>query len=171
MSGIPRDHVVVGTVGKPFGVHGVVYVFADPDLDEPFEEGGSYATSEGTRLVVDVAQMHRGRLLLGFEGVRTREDAEALRGTLLLRPRADVALEDGAVWIADLKGREVVDAEGGLVGVVETVTDGHAHDYLVVARPDGGEVLLPLVPELVDATHDPIVVSPPAGLIDPDEAW
>ena len=166
-----RDDVIVGTIGKPFGTRGEVYVFADPDLDEDFAAGLRYATSRGDTLEVAHAQMHRSRLIVAFDGVADRQQAEALRGISLLRPRADILLSDGAVWVADLKGREVVDGDGELVGVVETVRDGHAHDFLLIARPDGTEVLVPLVEELVDMTADPIVITPPAGLIDPQGAW
>ncbi|CAN5144254.1 ribosome maturation factor RimM [soil metagenome] len=162
--------VVVGRVGKPFGNKGEVYVFADPDLDEPFEPGTRYGAGKG-HLTVVRAHIHAARLIVTFEGIADREQAEAVRGAVLTRPRSQVDLEEGAIWIADLIGRTVVDADGGLVGVVERVQDGHAHDYLVIARPDAGEALIPMVEELVDWQADPLVVQPMPGLIDPDEAW
>jgi 16S rRNA processing protein RimM len=170
-----EGQVVVGRVGKPFGNRGDVYVFADPDLSEPFDPGTAYATTGGSgrsaRLVVEQSRMHNDRLIIAFEGVTGREGAEAIRGTVLTRDRSLVALDDDAIWVADLLGRTVIDPDGGLIGVVESVTDGHAHDYLVVARPDGGEAVVPLVDELVDITADPIVMQPVTGLVDPDEAW
>ncbi|WP_370327930.1 ribosome maturation factor RimM [Euzebya sp.] len=173
--GVPAGHVVVGRVGKPFGVRGEVYVFADPDLDDPFDPGTAYAaagrgTLVGGTLVVDRSRDHSGRLVVAFEGVEDREGAEALRGTVLTRDRGAVALDEGAVWVADLIGRTVVDTDGRVVGVVEAVADGHAHDYLRLARPDGGEAVIPLVADLVDTDADPIVLAPVPGLLDPDEA-
>lgn len=160
-TGIP-----VGAIGKPFGIRGEVYVFADPDLAEPFDAGSRYATDRGTDLVVAERRPHQARLLVRFDGVEDRDAAEALRGVQLLRPRAEVGLDDGALWVDDLKGREVVASDGELVGVVEGVADGTAHDYLVVARPDGGEVLIPFVDALVDDEADPIVVQALPGLYD-----
>jgi 16S rRNA processing protein RimM len=168
--GLPEGHVVVGQVGKPFGNRGEVYVFADPDLSEPFDVGTAYATAEGD-LVVDRSRMHGTRLVVGFEGVDGREPAEALRGRVLTRPREALELDEDAVWVADLLGRQVVDPDGALVGVVERIVDGHAHDYLVLARPDGGEAVIPMVPELLDHLADPMVLQPVQGLVDPDEAW
>jgi 16S rRNA processing protein RimM len=172
--------VAVGQVGKPLGTRGEVYVFADVDLAEPFEPGTAYQVVAGAagpppaggRLVVAASRMHGDRLVVAFEGVGDREAAEALRGAVLQRPRSEVVLEEDVIWVADLLGRQVVDPDGALVGVVERVIDGHAHDYLVLARPDGGEAVVPLVPELVDHTSgEAIVLQPVQGLVDPDEAW
>ncbi len=168
----PPGQLTVGRVGKPFGVAGEVYVHPDPDLDEPFAPGTAYRTDRDGTLVVAQAREHGRRLLVHFEGVDDRTAAEALRGTVLLRDRGPVDDEDDdVVWVADLLGRDVVDEDGQLLGTVESVTDGAAHDFLVLARPDGGEVLVPLVDELVDLDADPIVLRPPPGLLDPDEAW
>jgi 16S rRNA processing protein RimM len=171
---LPEGHVAVGRVGKPFGLHGEVHLFAAPDLSDPFEPGTPYATAHPAapagRLVVRSAFVHGDRLVVGFEGVDGREAAEALRGAVLSRPRAEVQLDEDAVWVADLLGRQVVDPDGSLLGVVEAVQDGHAHDYLVLARPDGGEAVIPLVEELVDHRRDPIVLQPIPGLVDPEAA-
>jgi 16S rRNA processing protein RimM len=104
-----------------------------------------------------------------FVGVDHRDAALELRGLTLEVDRDQIAPDEDAIWTEDLLGREVVDAGGALVGVVDGVLDGAAHDFLVVARADGGEVLIPAVEELVDLT-DPVVVHGPPGLVDPAEA-
>ena len=163
--------VVVGRIGKPFGLGGQVYVFTDPDLDGSIEVGRTYFAEAHGSLEVLEARTQKGRTVVAFDGVDSREDAEALRGTVLTVQADVVELGEDMILVADLKGRQVVDANGDLVGVVETVVDGYAHDYLVVARPDGGSVQLPMVEALLDWAVDPIVVSPIPGLLDPDEAW
>lgn len=162
------DEVVVGVVGKPFGVRGEVYVQPDRDLAHDFADGTAYAVSGGDPLVAAGTRVHGNRRLVAFVGVEDREAAEALRGTVLRLPRTDVALDDEARWAGDLVGREVRDEPGALLGVVEGFLDGPAHDYLVVARPDGGEVLVPLVEALVDLDGPAVVVRPIPGLLDPD---
>ncbi|WP_108664627.1 ribosome maturation factor RimM [Euzebya rosea] len=163
--------VVVGRIGKPFGLGGQVYVFTDPDLEDSIEEGATYLAEGHGSLEVVAVRTQKGRTVVAFAGVDSREDAEALRGTILTVESDRVELGEDMIWVADLKGRQVIDDNGDLVGVVETVIDGHAHDYLVVARPDGGSVQLPMVEALLDWAADPIVVSPIPGLLDPDEAW
>jgi 16S rRNA processing protein RimM len=166
--------VTVGVVGKPFGLRGEVYVHPDADLAEPFAPGRTYRVARagleppagGRQLTVASAAAHGGRLLVRFFGVDDRDAAEALRGLLLRVPRDQVRLEDDAFWTDDLLGREVVDASGALVGILEAARDGPAHDYLVVARPDGGEVMIPAVAELVDVSGERIVVRAIPGLLD-----
>ena len=160
------EQVVAGAVGKPFGVHGEVFVFPDPDIADEFTPGTRYAADRGPDLVVAETRVHRARRLVRFEGVEDREAAEALRGTVLRLPRAQATLDDDALWISDLLGRQVVDDRGAPVGVVDGALDGTAHDYLVLARPDGGQLLIPAVAELVDIDTDPIVLHAIPGLLD-----
>ena len=163
----PDDRtVVVGVVAKALGLAGETFVRPDPDLDEPFPPGAAYASSRGGELVIASSRLHSGRQVVRFDGVDSREAAEALRGAELRRPRADIPLDDDAFWTDELIGREVLDDSGAVVGVVEAVADGAAHDYLVVARPDGGEVLLPAVAELVEVGADHVVVHAIPGLLD-----
>nr|MBA2529530.1 PRC-barrel domain-containing protein [Euzebyales bacterium] len=99
-------------------------------------------------------------------GVGDRGAAEALRGARLSLPRGCVELDPDAWWTDELLGRDVVDDTGDLVGVLEGTADGAAHDYLVIARPDGGEVLVPAVADLVDVSGERIVVHAIPGLFD-----
>lgn len=170
-TGGAADAVRVGWVGKPFGLKGDVYVRPDVNLGEPFDPGMSYEREDGSApLVVATSMVHAGRQIVRFEGCSSREDAEELRGAVLLRDRADVPLEADAFWSDELIGREVVDPSGAVVGIVEATLDGPAHDYLVVARPDGGEALVPAVSELLDIGRDQIVLRPIPGLLDLGEA-
>ncbi|MDQ3973539.1 MAG: PRC-barrel domain-containing protein, partial [Actinomycetota bacterium] len=93
--------------------------------------------------------------------------AEALRGLVLTVARDEVVLDEDAFWSADLLGCEVVDDAGTVLGILEGVLDGTAHDYLVVARPDGGEVLVPAVADLVEISADRVVVHTIPGLMEP----
>ncbi len=159
------QRVTVGVVAKPIGLGGEVFVRPDPDVEHGFPPGGRYPRAGGD-LVVAGTRVHSGRRVVRFEGVTSRDAAEALRGTVLTVARHDVALPDDSFWTDELLGREVVDQTGALVGVLEATADGAAHDYLVVARPDGGEVLLPAVAELVEVLADRIVVRAIPGLLD-----
>jgi 16S rRNA processing protein RimM len=159
---------VLGTVGKPFGLAGDVYVWLDPDLADALVAGLRCQAGARTLEVAHV-RWHRGRPVVRFVGVEGRDAALALRGVRLEVDRASIASDVDAIWADELLGREVVDAGGALVGVVDGVLDGAAHDYLVVARADGGELLIPAVEELVDLT-DPVVIHGPPGLVDPEQA-
>lgn len=158
---------VLGTVGKPFGLAGDVYVWLDPDLRDALAPG-LRCVAGGRYLEIAAVRWHRNRPLVRFVDVADRTAAEALRGVALEVDRDHVTAAD-MVWTDEILGREVVDADGALVGTVEAVLDGAAHDFLSVARPDGGELLIPVVDEIVDLA-DPVVVHGPPGLIDPAAA-
>ena len=168
--------VVVGAIGKAFGLRGEVYVHPDPDIGESFRPGRRYhVVGQDRVLTVADSHVHAGRQLVHFKGVGDRSAAEALRGLVLTVPRDAVELDEDAFWAGDLLGAEVVDDAGDIVGVVDGFRDGHAHDYLVIARPDGGEVLVPAVSELVEiapSEHGEVKVTlhPIPGLLDPDQA-
>jgi 16S rRNA processing protein RimM len=162
------DDVLVGVVRKPFGVRGDVYVHPDPDLAHEFPPGTTYRLEDGRSLTVEASWVHGNRRVVRFAEAQDRQAAAALRDTRLAIPRADVEVDEGAYWVHDLLGREVRDDTGAVLGVVEGARDGHAHDYLVVARTDGGEVLVPLVAELCTIEADAVVVRALPGLLDDD---
>lgn len=162
---MPSDRVVVGVVGRPFGLRGDVYVRPDPDISFRFEPGARLALA-GRTLTVAAAHDHAGRTVVRFADVADRAAAEALRGAALTVPRAHLPLDPDVFWTSELVGRQVVDADGQALGVVEGAADGPAHDYLVVSRREGGPAFIPCVAELLTITEDAIVVENLPGLLD-----
>jgi 16S rRNA processing protein RimM len=162
--------VVVAVVGKPFGLEGEVYLYPDPDFGDAVAPGRCYAVDGWWNgLTVAGTRRHQGRQLASFREVADRDQAESLRGAELRLAKEALSLSADAFWVADLVGQEVVDEHGGLVGVVESARDGVAHDYLVIARPDGGEIEVPAVYELLRPGEDLLVLESVPGLVDPAE--
>jgi 16S rRNA processing protein RimM len=86
--------------------------------------------------------------ILRLEGCTSRDDAEALRGMELTVPRSDDMLEDGEYWARDLEGCLVVD--GSLeIGFVRRMSALPSVEVLEVDRPDGSELLVPLVRDCI----------------------
>ena len=108
--------------------------------------------------------------ILGIEGVVDRDEAEALRGAVLLARREDLPeLGPGEWYIADLVGLAVIDENGEDLGVLEEVMQLPANDVFVV-RGSGGEVLVPVLDHVVvdvDWAARRMRVQLPAGLLDP----
>lgn len=107
-----------------------------------------------------------GCAALLLEGIGSVEEASALRGSIVWMRRSDLPPpgEDEFYW-ADLVGCEVEDAEGRRLGVVTGVTEGPAHDWLVVLRGEE-EAMLPLVAAFirkVDLPERRITADPPQG--------
>lgn len=123
--------------------------------------------SDGRTLVVENARPHRDRFLVKFEGVETREDAEAIRGTLFVPSTEVRELDDDEFWEHDLVGCDVFDVDGRSLGSVTAIVPGPAQDLLEIdtARGPG---LVPFVREIVretDVGARRVVIDPPEGLL------
>jgi 16S rRNA processing protein RimM len=86
--------------------------------------------------------------ILRFEGFSAREDAETLRGAELTVPVSEVELEEGEYWASDLAGLAVVDGDAA-IGYVRRMSALPSCEVLEVDRPDGGELLVPMVRDAV----------------------
>lgn len=110
---------------------------------------------------------HKGRLLLGVEGVCDADAAQALAGAVLYAPRAHLDVAPGEYLDTDLVGCSVRGCDGANYGSVDAVQHYPASDMLVV-----GTTLVPMVRAIVreiDLAERRIVVDPPAGLFPESE--
>ena len=159
--------LLAGEIGKPHGISGEVYVVPISDDPRRFDPGSTLQWGDKD-LVVAGSRRHGNRLLVKFEGVDTRDDAETLRGPLFVPATEARVLEDDEFWPHDLIGGRVETTDGEAQGTVSEVTPGVAHDLLVV-RTERGDRMIPLVKEIVvsvDTESGVIVVDPPQGLLD-----
>jgi 16S rRNA processing protein RimM len=166
--------LVVGRIGRPHGVRGEVTVdVRTDDPDARFATGSSLRADPAERGPLTVAAVHprSGGLVIAFEGVGSREAAEALRGTVLVVDSTELPeIEDADEWYDhQLVGLAAVDPAGAALGEVADIVHAPASDLLVVRDADGREHLVPFVRELVPAVDVPggrVVVDPPEGLFD-----
>src|SRR4051812_38964971 len=141
-SSTSSSEVTVGRVGRPHGLDGSFYVVeATPDLPA---HGESVVVRGEPRRIVRRAGTEE-KPILRLDGCAAREDAEALRGAEL---RAEAALADDEYWAHDLEGCAVVDGERA-VGFVRRMSALPSCEVLEVARPDGSELLVPLVRDAI----------------------
>jgi 16S rRNA processing protein RimM len=172
--------LVVGRISRPHGVRGELAVEVRTDDPELRLAAGTVLTTEPAAagpLTVTRFRWHSGRLLLSFDGVTDRDQADQLRGMLLVVDSAE--LED----IADpdefrdhqLIGLAVMGLDGEQIGAVTDVLH-HGQDLLVIAgagKRAGAEIMVPFVAELVpevDLAAGRLMIDPPAGLLDSDAA-
>jgi 16S rRNA processing protein RimM len=133
--------LLVGRVGRPHGLDGSFYV-VDPAPELPARDG----VVSGRRIVRRAGTAEKP--ILRLEGSTSRDDAEALRGLELTVPRDDSMLADDEYWASDLEGCAVVD--GALeVGFVRRMSALPSVEVLEVDRPDGSELLIPLVRDCI----------------------
>lgn len=166
--------LVVGRVGKPHGINGAVTVeVRTDDPDARFAPGSSLRTDPAGRGPLTVADVHprSGGIVVYFDGVDSREGAEALRGTVLVVDSDSLPpIDDADEWYDhDLVGLAAVDPGGAALGTVTDVVHSAASDLLVITDADEREHLVPFVKEMVPAVDVPagrVVVAAPEGLFD-----
>lgn len=96
-----------------------------------------------------------------FEGVSSREAAEALRGQLVEVDRdALPPLDDGEYYYADLIGLTCFDRQDNTVGSVVGVENFGAGDLLDVEKVDGKRALIPYRDGIADLIDARIIVDP-----------
>ena len=170
--------LVVARIGRAHGIKGEVTV--EVRTDEPelrLGPGAVLATDPASAgpLTIETGRVHSGRLLLRFEGVRDRTGAEALRNTLLIAEVDPEELPEDPDEYYDhqLIDLDVVTADGTEVGRITEISHLPSQDLFIVERPDGSEVMIPFVEEIVteiDLEEQRAVIDPPPGLIDDSEA-
>ena len=192
--------IAVGQIVRAHGIRGEVIVAVRTDEpDVRFAPGSVLGAEPPDRgpLTVAAARWHSGRLIVAFAGIGDRTAAEGLRGTLLVLDSAQIppVADPDEFYDHELIGLGVVTAAGDRVGVVADVLH-HGQDLLVVRRdsaagapgrpgvpgpgspagpaaPAADEALVPFVGAIVtdvDVAAGRLVIDPPPGLLDPDEA-
>jgi len=151
----------VGRITKAHGLRGEVVVHLVSDRTERLDRGSVLFSDRGD-LKVLASRPHTDRWIVQFEGCTTREDAEALRGTELRAQASDEPGVDGELWVHELIGIRVVEADGTDRGTIESVQSNPASDLLVL---DSG-ALVPVVFIVGGPADGALTVDVPDGLFD-----
>jgi 16S rRNA processing protein RimM len=176
--------VTVGRIGRPHGLRGDVVIGVRTDEPELRFAAGSRLDTDPVGvgpLTVAAMRWHSGALIVRFAGVGDRDAAAALGGTWLTVDSGTLAApaDPDEFRDHDLVGLSVRTADGTVVGTVADVLH-YGQDVLAVrpaAARDGGtgsaEILVPFVKAIVtdvDVANGVLVIDPPPGLLNLDEA-
>jgi 16S rRNA processing protein RimM len=170
--------IIVGRIGRPHGVRGEVVVGVRTDDPEARFAVGARLDAGQARvgpLTIAATRWQSGELIVRFKGVADRTAAGELTGTWLSVDSASLsALDDPD----EFRDHELIDLTvrttgGEVVGVVTDVLH-HGQDLLAIS-PAGaaGEILVPFVRAIVtevDVRGGVLVIDPPPGLLNSDEA-
>ncbi|MGE5539582.1 MAG: ribosome maturation factor RimM [Gemmatimonas sp.] len=168
---MPKSRVLVGEIVRARGIRGEVVIrsyTADPRMVAGY---GPVSDDTGRRFQVAIEGTDGEMVRARIEGVESRTQAEALRGTRLYVARE--ALPEpapGEYYHCDLIGLDVVTADGAALGRVRTVEDYGAGAFLELdAEGPDGTICVPFTPETcaVDLVAGTIRVTVPEGLLEP----
>ena len=160
-----RD-VLLAVVIAPQGLKGAVKAklfTATPDslMRYPVLHDG-----DGRRFTITAFRAGKpGEAVMSFQGIESREAAEALKGIGLYIARDMLPkTSKEEFYHADLIGLEAQDPEGRIIGKLAAIHNFGAGDVIEIARPDGDNVLLAFTREtvpLIDIEGGRVVVAVP----------
>lgn len=164
--------VQVARIGKPHGIRGEVTVQVLTDAPEDRFVPGTDLEVEPVSLgplTVSGARWNKTILLLAFEQINTRNEAETLRGAKVFIDSDEVEDDDDDAWyeheLVGLSARVGSEVVGKVVGL-NTMP---VQDLLIIENADGEEILVPFVTEIVPEVNVEagyVLLTPPNGLFD-----
>lgn len=167
-----KEYLECGMVRSPHGVRGILNVecWCDSPRVLAKQKRVYILGRDGSYKEVRVisASPAPDRVLMGLEGIDSREAAQGYKNTVLYLHRDDIPVPKGAMLIADMIGLPVVDFDTGRVyGEISDVRDGVRYKLYTV-KTDSGEVILPGVDEFIKEITEErgLLVRPIPGFFD-----
>ena len=155
---VPEGFLEVGRIGRAHGVRGAVVVNLGSDRAERVAPGSRLFDGKGWLVVEQSRLQPPSRWVVQVEGVADRNGAEGLNGRVLY---GEPIVDAEALWVHDLIGARVVDADGVERGRCISVIENPANDLLEL---DTGH-LVPVT--FVTGSADGVItVDTPDGLFD-----
>jgi 16S rRNA processing protein RimM len=167
-----NPHLELGYVSRAHGLQGEVAVRAFDPASETLDYVKRVLVRPRTGaervLRIESVRPTPKEMLVVFEGVRGRGQAEALVGATVLAFREDLeAPEEGEYFQGDLVGLTAVDEAGNVLGVVEELWSTSEVPNLVIRAPGKEELVVPFAEDFVSTVDVPggrLVVKPPEYL-------
>ena len=163
--------VQIARIGKPHGIRGEVTVQVLTDAPDERFTAGTQLTVDPAKLgplTVRSARWNKDILLLGFEEIKDRNQAETLRGARLSVDSEDADDDEDAWYEHELVGLEArVGTE--VVGKVVGLSTLAVQDLLLIENAEGEEILVPFVTEIVPEVNVEdgyVLLTPPPGLFE-----
>ncbi len=167
-----KEYLECGIVRSPHGVRGILNVecWCDSPRVLAKQKRVYILGRDGSYKEVKVisASPAPDRVLMGLEGIDSREAAQGYKNTVLYLHRDDIPVPKGAMLIADMIGLPVVDFDTGRVyGEISDVRDGVRYKLYTV-KTETGEVILPGVDEFIKEITEErgLLVRPIPGFFD-----
>ena len=146
------DMICIGAIAGSFGVSGEVRLKSFCSEPTDIAAYGPVFTEDGSRqFQITLTRPVAGGLGARIQGVSTKEQADALRGTSLHVPRDRLpSLPDDEFYHADLIGLDAYDPGGALIGKVSGIYNHGAGDIVEIS-PTGHKsaLLLPFTTAIV----------------------
>ncbi len=161
-----NERVPLGAVIAAHGIKGEVRVKTFTSRPEAISAYGPLSTEAGRELVIKTLKPSKGdEVIVRFEGITARDEAEKLKGQQLFVARASLPEpEAGEFYHADLIGLKVEDREGNLLGKIAALHNFGAGDVIELEFLNGKMEFVPFAADVVleiDIANRRMVIAPP----------
>lgn len=162
----PAGLLEVGRCGKPHGVRGRISVRLSSDRSERLDPGARLWVGEWLEVESSAHVPGSDRWVVAFSGVADRTAAERLVNRVVW---AEPLEDEDALWVHQIIGAEVRDAQGTVHGRCRSVIANPAND--LIELDSGALVPVTFVTAITrsddgDAPEFIVHVDPPSGLFE-----
>jgi 16S rRNA processing protein RimM len=170
---VPQDRVLMGVIGRPHGVRGLVHVRSYTEDPSDLPDYGPFSDERGRRFNLRWASEGVAVLTELVDGqkvpVPDRTAAEKLVNVKLYVERDQLpATDEEEFYLVDLVGLQAVKPDGSALGTVQAVHDYGAGTSLEIGGDDHPALLVPFTRACVPDVNVParrLVVVPPAEVV------
>ena len=153
-----QNYLLCGKVINTHGVRGALKVDHYCDTAEIFAAIKTLYFKKGENYIAYTVRraVRFGRMmLLELEGIDSLDTAIDFKNRELFARREDIPIAENAVFLSDLIGLPVTDANTGRIyGTVADVQESPAANLFVIKTEDEREVLLPDVPAFIQRADE-----------------
>lgn len=169
------EYTDIGRINKPHGLGGELKATVDERFWSDIANIEAFFVEQRGQKTPFFIEYLRGKgsLILKFEDVETKEEARIFTNKRLYLRRDDVSLteeeiNDTGLEYSFLKGYELIEADLGRVGLIQSVEDFPQQEMAKVDA-NGNPILIPLLKAWItniDKENKTITMSLPDGLLE-----
>ena len=145
-----KEYLDCGQIVNTHGVRGEVRIVPWADSPDFLCQFSTLYLDGAPRRMLS-CRVHKGSVIASLEGVDTVEAAMLLRNKTVQIRRADAKLPEGAFFLADIIGLNVVDEAGQNLGTLKEVLSPSVQQVYVIEGER--EIMIPAVPEFILETN------------------
>lgn len=145
-----EDLVVIGKIGKPYGVKGWISIWPfNPESDIFFDIKKCFfkkADSSWEGFVIKKIKSHKNHYVADIENIDDRDAAALLTNREISIFRKDLPiLDNDEYYLDDLYGLKVINSDGSVLGEIKDFIETGANDVMVIDSLNKKEILIPFV--------------------------
>jgi len=153
---VAEERIAVAFITKSWGVRGEVIAEILTHFPERFKRLKKvYLSGDriGLEATIKSVKLHGNKVILKFEEIEDRNQADKLRNTYVEIGQGEVfPLPNNQYYRFDLIGLEVVEQQGRQLGVIADIYEYPAADILVIQSPQG-RLLIPCIKEYIKSVN------------------